>query len=80
MCFACLPQFSVSTSGSSLRLLEQLLKSDPVLARVRASRGRLAAWGSRRAGIPGALPVWAAPLVRACGFSSVRPALHVQAQ
>jgi ferrochelatase len=29
------PQFSVSTSGSSLRLLERLLKEDPVLARVR---------------------------------------------
>ena len=28
------PQFSVSTSGSSLRLLERLLKEDPVLARV----------------------------------------------
>lgn len=30
------PQFSVSTSGSSLRLLERLLKEDPVLTRVRA--------------------------------------------
>ena len=29
------PQFSVSTSGSSLRLLEKLLKEDPVLAQVR---------------------------------------------
>ncbi|KAL4447852.1 hypothetical protein ABPG75_005071 [Micractinium tetrahymenae] len=29
------PQFSVSTSGSSLRLLERLLKEDPVLARVK---------------------------------------------
>jgi ferrochelatase len=29
------PQFSVSTSGSSLRLLEKLLKSDPVLTRMR---------------------------------------------
>lgn len=29
------PQFSVSTSGSSLRLLERLLKSDPALAAVR---------------------------------------------
>ena len=29
------PQFSVSTSGSSLRLLETLLKEDPVLRQVR---------------------------------------------
>eukprot|EP00887_Chlorella_sp_A99_P000003 scaffold16.g3.t1 len=29
------PQFSVSTSGSSLRLLEKLLKEDPVLRQVR---------------------------------------------
>lgn len=29
------PQFSVSTSGSSLRLLERLLKEDPVLARMK---------------------------------------------
>ncbi|EFN54521.1 hypothetical protein CHLNCDRAFT_24443, partial [Chlorella variabilis] len=29
------PQFSVSTSGSSLRLLERLLKEDPVLTRVK---------------------------------------------
>jgi protoporphyrin/coproporphyrin ferrochelatase len=29
------PQFSVSTSGSSLRLLERLLKSDPALAAVK---------------------------------------------
>jgi len=29
------PQFSVSTSGSSLRLLERLLKDDPSLQRVR---------------------------------------------
>lgn len=28
------PQFSVSTSGSSLRLLEKLLKEDPALAKV----------------------------------------------
>lgn len=33
------PQFSVSTSGSSLRLLEALLKEDPALRQVRAARG-----------------------------------------
>jgi hypothetical protein len=40
------PQFSVSTSGSSLRLLERLLKQDPALSRVRCLRCTtgLAAW------------------------------------
>lgn len=44
------PQFSVSTSGSSLRLLEKLLKEDPVLARVRAERASTAVAGMEGAG------------------------------
>ena len=45
------PQFSVSTSGSSLRLLEKLLKEDPVLQQVWGQRVQQGARGgtSRRA-------------------------------
>ena len=54
------PQFSVSTSGSSLRLLERLLKEDPVLTRVgTASCGILAAAAAMR-------PLSTTPAAHAC--------------
>lgn len=42
------PQFSVSTSGSSLRLLERLLKQDPMLTGVRGRIVAVAELGMRR--------------------------------